>query len=195
MNRRQILLALAASGAAACLPRLALGAAGPRQAIIGAAWRGPDKNDPYFAGALVADWEARTLEIRYSVPLPTRPHGLLAEADGGLLVTGVRPGTWLLRCDGKGEVTQQLRVDEEGSARLNGHIVAGAVEFAHQILMLAGELPQRGLLLAIRSRGSVLPKRGRLAGADQLALFCEVVLAQRLAHQEPRQAIRHAGGT
>jgi hypothetical protein len=126
MNRRQILLALAASGAAACLPRLALGAAGPRQAIIGAAWRGPDKNDPYFAGALVADWEARTLEIRYSVPLPTRPHGLLAEADGGLLVTGVRPGTWLLRCDGKGEVTQQLRVDEEGSARLNGHIVTGA---------------------------------------------------------------------
>jgi hypothetical protein len=126
MNRRQILLALAASGVTACLPRLALGAAGPRQAIIGAAWRGPDKNDPYFAGALVADWEARTLEIRYSVPLPTRPHGLLAEADGGLLVTGVRPGTWLLRCDDKGEVAQKLRVDEEGSARLNGHIVAGA---------------------------------------------------------------------
>lgn len=127
MNRRQILLALAASGAAACLPRLALGAAGPRQAIIGAAWRGPNKSDPYFAGALAADWETRKLDIRYAVPLPTRPHGLLAEADGGLLVVGVRPGTWLLRCDGKGEVTQQLRVDEEGAtARLNGHAIVAA---------------------------------------------------------------------
>ncbi|MEI2695174.1 MAG: hypothetical protein V9E90_08910 [Saprospiraceae bacterium] len=61
------------------------------------------------------------------MPLPTRPHGLLAEADGGLLVVGVRPGTWLLRCDGKGEVTQQLRVDEEGAtARLNGHAIVAS---------------------------------------------------------------------
>ncbi|MFA4968038.1 MAG: DUF1513 domain-containing protein [Sulfuritalea sp.] len=124
MKRRQFLLA---AGALAALPRLALAAADARRAIIGAAWRGPNKSDPYFAGALVADWETRTLEIRYAVPLPTRPHGLLAEADGGLLVVGVRPGTWLLRCDGKGEVTQQLRVDEEGTtARLNGHAVVAA---------------------------------------------------------------------
>lgn len=124
MKRRQFLLA---AGALAALPRLALAASDARRAIIGAAWRGPNKSDPYFAGALVADWETRTLEIRYAVPLPTRPHGLLAEADGGLLVIGVRPGTWLLRCDGKGDVTQQLRVDEEGTtARLNGHAVVAA---------------------------------------------------------------------
>jgi hypothetical protein len=105
MKRRRFLLAV---GALAVLPRLALAAGEARQAVLGAAWRGPNKSDPYFAGALVADWEARRLDIRYAVPLPTRPHGLLAEADGGLLVVGVRPGTWLLRCDGRGEVMQQL---------------------------------------------------------------------------------------
>lgn len=124
MKRRQFLLA---AGALAVLPRLALAAGDARRAVLGAAWRGPNKSDPYFAGALVTDWETRTLDIRYAVPLPTRPHGLLAEADGGLLVVGVRPGTWLLRCDGRGEVMQQLRVDEEGAtARLNGHAIVGA---------------------------------------------------------------------
>jgi hypothetical protein len=103
MNRRQLLLALAAAGASAALPRLALAAGANRQAVIGAAWRGPNQGRPYFAGALVADWEARTASIRYAIPLPTRPHGLLAEADGGLLVLGVRPGTWMLRCDGAGK--------------------------------------------------------------------------------------------
>ncbi|MBP6638220.1 MAG: DUF1513 domain-containing protein, partial [Sulfuritalea sp.] len=127
MNRRQLLLGLAASGAAAFLPRLALGAAGPRQAVVGAAWRGPNKSDPYFAGALVADWESRKLSIRYAVPLPTRPHGLLAEADGGLLMLGVRPGTWMLRCDGAGKLMQQVRLDDDGAtARLGGHAVVSA---------------------------------------------------------------------
>jgi hypothetical protein len=124
MKRRRFLLAV---GALAVLPRLALAAGEARQAVLGAAWRGPNKSDPYFAGALVADWETRRLDIRYAVPLPTRPHGLLAEADGGLLVVGVRPGTWLLRCDGRGEVMQQLRVDEESAtARLNGHAIVAA---------------------------------------------------------------------
>lgn len=125
MNRRQALLALPGLAALATLPRLAL-ADGIRRAVVGAAWRGPNKTDPYFAGALAADWERRTLAIRYAVPLPTRPHGLLAEADGGLLALGARPGAWLLRCDGEGRVTQQLRVDGEGATRLNGHAVVSA---------------------------------------------------------------------
>jgi hypothetical protein len=125
MHRRQVLLALPGLAALAALPRLAL-ADGVRRATVGAAWRGPNKSDPYFAGALAADWETRRLAIRYAVPLPTRPHGLLAEADGGLLAVGVRPGTWLLRCDGEGRVTQQVRVYEEGSTRLNGHAVVSA---------------------------------------------------------------------
>jgi hypothetical protein len=125
MHRRQALLTLPGLAALAALPRLAL-ADSVRQATVGAAWRGPNKGDPYFAGALVADWETRKLGIRYALPLPTRPHGLLAEADGGLLAVGVRPGTWLLRCDGEGRVTQQVRIDEETSTRLNGHAVVSA---------------------------------------------------------------------
>ena len=117
MNRRQLLLALAAAGASAALPRLALAAEANRQAVIGAAWRGPNPNDPYFAGALVADWEARTLSIRYAIPLPTRPHGLLAEADGGLLVLGARPGTWMLRCDGAGKLVREWR-----GVKVPGHV-------------------------------------------------------------------------
>lgn len=125
MNRRQALLALPGLAALAALPRLAL-ADSVRHAVVGAAWRGPNKTDPYFAGALAVDWGSRKLAIRYAVPLPTRPHGLLAEADGGMLVVGVRPGTWLMRCDGAGRVTQQLRVDAAESTRLNGHAVVSA---------------------------------------------------------------------
>lgn len=74
---------------------------------------------------LAADWQRKKLEIRHAVALPTRPHGLLPEADGSLLVLGVRPGAWLLRCDDKGRVMQQIGLaDETSSARLNGHVVA-----------------------------------------------------------------------
>jgi hypothetical protein len=125
INRRRFLLSLGALG---ILPKAALAlspeSAGGEIALIGAAWRGPNPGDPYFAGVLAADWNRKKLEIRYAVPLPTRPHGLLPEADGGLLVTGVRPGSWLLRCAGDGQVTQQISVeDEASSARLNGHAI------------------------------------------------------------------------
>jgi hypothetical protein len=86
-------------------------------ALIAAAWRGPNPGDTYYAGVLAANWESKKLEIRYATALPTRPHGLLPEADGGLLVTGVRPGSWLLRCDGNGEVTQQINLEERNFQR------------------------------------------------------------------------------
>jgi len=124
VKRRQFMLA---ASAIAALPRLALGATATSQAVLGAAWRGPNKGDPYFAGTLIADWGSRRLSIGYAVPLPTRPHGILAEADGGLLVLGVRPGAWLLRCDGMGKIAQQVRLDEDGATtRLGGHAVASA---------------------------------------------------------------------
>lgn len=127
MDRRRFLLSL---GALSLLPKagLALTPGGDQQSttLVGAAWRGPKASDPHFAGVLAADWERKKLEIRYAVALPTRPHGLLPEADGGLLVNGVRPGAWLLRCDGRGQVKQQVNVEAEGSAaRLSGHVVAG----------------------------------------------------------------------
>ena len=82
-------------------------------ALIAAAWRGPNPGDTYYAGVLAADWTRKKLEIRHPVALPTRPHGLLPEADGSLLVVGVWPGTWLLRCDAEGRVMQQVNLADE----------------------------------------------------------------------------------
>ena len=120
MNRRQALAAFAALG---FLPDLVRADASTPVSLIGAAWRGPKPDAPYFAGILAADWAAEKLSIRYAVPLPTRPHGIVAEAGGGLLVLGVRPGTWLLRCDGDGRVIRHENLDGS-TTRLGGHAIA-----------------------------------------------------------------------
>ena len=120
-DRRAFLLALGALGA---FPKqaLALSASGePHGTRVAAAWRGPAAGDSYFAGVLEADWQRRKLSIRYEVRMPTRPHGLVPEADGSLLVIGVRPGAWLMRCDEAGRVMRQVRLEDEGATRLNGH--------------------------------------------------------------------------
>lgn len=94
--------------------------------LIGASWRGPKVGDTHYAGVLAADWEHQRLTIRYAMALPTRPHGLVPEADGGLLINGVRPGAWLMRCDGKGKLVHRIDVAAESSTvRLSGHIAAG----------------------------------------------------------------------
>lgn len=125
MNRRHFLKLIGACGV---LPQIGLASAAgsePHTALIGAAWRGPNPGDTYHAGVLAADWGRKKLEIRHAVPLPTRPHGLLVEADGSLLVTGVRPGAWLMRLDAKGEIIRQLSLtDEAASTRLNGHAIS-----------------------------------------------------------------------
>lgn len=128
IQRRQFLQGLGALGAWSILgPARAMSAGTPDKARIAAAWRGPNPDDPYFAGVLVADWEQKKLLIQHAVPLPTRPHGLLAEADGSLLVCGVRPGSWLLRIAGDGRVERQISLDQASSAsRLNGHAMVSA---------------------------------------------------------------------
>ena len=98
----------------------------PQRDPLAAAWRRPNAGDTYYAGVLDADWERKKLAIRHAVALPTRPHGLLPETDGSLLVVGVRPGAWLLRLDGKGREMQRVNLDDEASgARLNGHAIVG----------------------------------------------------------------------
>ncbi|MEF8768937.1 MAG: DUF1513 domain-containing protein [Candidatus Accumulibacter phosphatis] len=124
-NRRQFIAAVAAGVAGSALPGIVL-ATTPRQAVVAAAWRGPNQGDPYFAGALVADWETRKLDIRHAVPLPSRPHGLLPEADGGMLVVAARPGAWLMRCDAQGKVQQQVSLEESSALRFCGHAVVAA---------------------------------------------------------------------
>lgn len=94
---------------------------------IAAAWRGPAESDPYYAGLLRADWTRERLEILSETRLPTRPHGLLAETEGHVVVVGVRPGNWMMRLDSNGN--PMARVDlsaEPGQCRLNGHVIVGA---------------------------------------------------------------------
>ncbi|HNQ04064.1 MAG TPA: DUF1513 domain-containing protein [Thiobacillaceae bacterium] len=122
MDRRQALLTLSGLATLAALPRLAL-AGSTRQATLGAAWRGPNRNDPYFAGELMADWEAQRLGVRYAVPLPGRAHEILAEPQGGLLVVAYRWGDWLLRCDDQGKPVQRISLADEGNRRCCGHAV------------------------------------------------------------------------
>ncbi len=117
---------MAATLTAAALPTQVQAAPSGTRAVLGAAWRGPRDSDPNFAGTLIADWEARILRVGYAVPLPSRPHGLMAEADGGLLVCCARPGTWMLRSDGQGKVVQQIDVQAEGDRRLGGHVITSA---------------------------------------------------------------------
>ncbi|MBL8401851.1 MAG: DUF1513 domain-containing protein [Candidatus Accumulibacter sp.] len=124
-NHRRFFAAVAAGVADSALPGIAL-ATTPRQAVAAAAWRGPNPGDPCFARALVADWETRNLDIRHAVPLPSRPHGLLPEADGGMLVVAARPGTWLIRCDAQGKVQQQVSLEESLARRFCGHVFVAA---------------------------------------------------------------------
>jgi len=126
MERREF---LKLCGALVALPQAGFSWAGQgisKGATIAAAWRGPNADDTYYAGILAADWDSKRISILRAVALPTRPHGLTPEADGGLLVTGVRPGGWLMRIDRDGKVVQQINLaDETSSARLNGHVVVG----------------------------------------------------------------------
>lgn len=125
MNRRHFMHAIAAGIAGGTLPTLALAGNDPRRATIAAAWRGPNKGDSYFAGTLEADWEEKKLSLRHATPLPARPHGLLPEAGGGLLVVAARPGTWLLRCDAEGRIVQQETLPEASLQRFCGHAIVG----------------------------------------------------------------------
>lgn len=104
---------------------LAAGDKEPQRALVAAAWRGPNPTDTYHAGVLVADWGRKKLDIFHSVPLPTRPHGLLPEPDGSLLVAGVRPGTWLMRIDAEGKVVRQIDIEASANVLLNGHAILG----------------------------------------------------------------------
>lgn len=130
-GRRRCIQSFGAVGICATMPHLAFAslALDPPQAssLIGAAWRGPNAQDPYYAGVLAADWVAKTLTVRYALALPGRPHGLVAETGRGLLVNGLRPGAWLLRCDGAGQVVKQIDIPSESRhVRLSGHIAVGS---------------------------------------------------------------------
>ncbi len=123
MRRRRFLRAASALLAAPALAR----ADTDRPVEIGAAWRGPTRDSLQRAGVLRVDWTRREVAIRWAAHLPTRAHGLLAEADGSLLVVAVRPGRWLARYDATGALVRRLLIDDEpGARRFSGHVAASA---------------------------------------------------------------------
>ena len=103
---------------------------------IATAWRvagvagGPGRAAPDGGdriGVLRVDWNAGRVQPLWSLPVPSRAHGLLALPGGEVLVVANRPGRWLQRCSADGAVQQRLAMDEEKPARtLNGHVETSA---------------------------------------------------------------------
>ncbi len=102
---------------------------------LGAAWRRvvparagltkPNAHD--FVGVLALDWAANTVRVVIEHAVPTRAHGVMAEAGGGFLVLAARPGSWMRRLDGQGQVVLHHELATERPARsLDGHVVASA---------------------------------------------------------------------
>lgn len=102
---------------------------------LGAAWRRvvpaataqgqPQAQD--FVGVLALDWAAHTVRIEAEHPVPTRAHGVMAEAGGGFLVLAARPGPWMRRLDAHGRIVLHHQLDGERPARsLDGHAMASA---------------------------------------------------------------------
>lgn len=114
-GRRRFLAGLAALG---CAPALARAADAARPLRLAATWQA---GRGYRAGIL----EARSgLTVLADLELPTRAHGLWAEAGGTLLTLARRPGDWLLRWSPEGRPLG-WRWIEPGRA-FCGHVLASS---------------------------------------------------------------------
>ena len=137
MNRRRAVLLGSMGSIAPLVPLLPLASALPTWAKaptaaasevlhIATAWRVPGSAAPDGGnriGVLRVDWQAGEVQPLWSLPVPSRAHGLLALAGGDFLVVANRPGRWLQRCSADGALQQRLAMDGEKPARtLNGHV-------------------------------------------------------------------------
>jgi hypothetical protein len=96
-----------------------------QDATLLAAWRHEAQEYIGLVGLEAASWH-----VRRQLALPTRAHGLWAQADGAYLAVARRPGDWLLRWRPQGDAprsteqgaTQWLWVEDD--RRFNGHVIA-----------------------------------------------------------------------
>ena len=86
-----------------------------------AAW---EADSQYHVGLISVRRDSWSLQ--QSVALPTRPHALLAEPGGTVLVVARRPGDWLLRWRPGTTPPQQQWHWINGERRFNGHAIASA---------------------------------------------------------------------
>lgn len=115
ISRRQ-LLALLASGAATAP---GVWASPGHPAVLLAAWQSEGTQQ---VGLLAVD-DAQGY-VQQSLTVPTRAHGLWAEAGGSVLAVARRPGDWLLRWHPASGQTQWHWIGED--RRFNGHVIARA---------------------------------------------------------------------
>lgn len=116
LRRRLWLQGAAALAVTAVLPTRAAGRAAARMA---AAWALHDRQQ---VGLLAVQGEA--LQVTAALDVPTRAHGLLAQADGALLCVARRPGDWLLRWHPASGTTQWAWIEPDRA--YNGHAIASA---------------------------------------------------------------------
>lgn len=119
LRRRQSLSLLAALGVWAMLPRAKASAS---EIQLAAAWE--DRQGRFHVGLLSARPSAgQPLQVRASIEVPTRAHGLCPLPDGSLLAVARRPGDWLLRWR-PGRATPPQWRWQEADRSFNGHALA-----------------------------------------------------------------------
>lgn len=129
MNRQTFLRASALGLTALALGQRSWAAGNAESHRLGAAWRravaGTGTTTAQdFVGVLALDWDGQKVKVQTEHAVPSRAHGVLAEASGGFLVVAARPGTWLRRLGAGGEVLQQLDIQGDKAGRtLDGHIM------------------------------------------------------------------------
>jgi hypothetical protein len=134
MNKREFLRWVGGAGLVSLAPLSGLAQTQPAgvspadtATTLAAAWRQGTGAGSDFVGLLQLDWAQAQSRIKAAVALPSRSHGLVAQADGGFVAVAVRPGSWIVRCDAQGHAAQWLQMDSEPEGRtLDGHVCASA---------------------------------------------------------------------
>lgn len=114
LSRRSLLLA----GSVACFLPSAWAAQADRVTLL-AAWQDGAEQHIGLLGIGDTSWS-----VRRALAVPTRAHGLWAEAEGTMLAVARRPGDWLLRWHPAQGRTQWHWIGED--RRFNGHVIASA---------------------------------------------------------------------
>lgn len=121
--RRRLVLQAGAQGLLGAALGSVMGtvSAKPQATTLLAAWR----HDARESIGLI-ELDDTSWRVRQQLALPTRAHGLWAEADGAILAAARRPGDWLLRwrpgdgATGAGTTQWQWIEDDR---RFNGHVI------------------------------------------------------------------------
>lgn len=134
MNKREFLRWAGGAGLVSLAPLSGLAQTQPAGGLpadtattLAAAWRQGAGAGSDFVGLLQLDWAQAQTRIKAAVAIPSRSHGLVAQADGGFVAVAVRPGNWIVRCDAQGQAVQWLQMDSEPEGRtLDGHVCTSA---------------------------------------------------------------------